>query len=354
MPQISNLNVQVNQNQVNSNQVGVGGGIESGARIAQDLAAIRTGTLVEGRVLSLNRDGSYTVRLEGQGGRAAQTLTARSTLPLIVGEHFRAVWDAKGADGVPVLRLSASELSVLSRLPMADRELATALLSRGLPLSDEVMMAVRDAWKRMGGLPDQVSPILELWARAAPMTGDNVQLLTWYSALDRNAAGGLWERIRREIRERTRKGENPIDVIKNLKERDDEGGRFLKAHSLLLRPPRDECNPLLLSGIFWPSDEDQPLTAKVFSGKAHDVNGKRYWQVGFGVEGSRLGFIGGSVESDGRACNLNLYAESSATCELLKYKRHAVRKELEGQPLVLQSINISRSVIVCQMYQPYD
>ena len=55
-------------------------------------------------------------------------ITESISLSLIVGERFRAVWDASG--DVPVLRLSQSELSFLSQIPVRDRELATALLSR--------------------------------------------------------------------------------------------------------------------------------------------------------------------------------------------------------------------------------
>jgi hypothetical protein len=66
--------------------------------------------------------------------------------------------------------------------------------------------------------------------------------------------------------------------------------------------------------------------------------------MGFATEGPRLGFIGGDVESDGRSYNLNLYAEHPATCELLKRRRHAIRKELEGVPLALQFIGISQGI----------
>jgi hypothetical protein len=86
------------------------------------------------------------------------------------------------------------------------------------------------------------------------------------------------------------------------------------------------------------------LSARVFVGRVHEQKDRGYWQMGFGVEGTRLGLIGGDVESDGRAYNLNLYAEQHATCELLKHKRHAIRKELEGVPLALHFIGISQIV----------
>ena len=89
-----------------------------------------------------------------------------------------------------------------------------------------------------------------------------------------------------------------VEVLRGLKEGEGELARFLRAHSLLMHAPRDEVNPLLLSAPFWPGPEDAPdLTARVFVGRVCEEDGRRYWQVGFGVEGSRLGFVGGAVES---------------------------------------------------------
>jgi len=184
MAQITNLNVQVNQN-LDQNQAGQ----LKEARQSVDgriLPGIRSGALVEGQVLSQNSDGNYTVRVNTQGGQP-YTLMARATVNLIVGEHFRAIWDLSGPDRMPMLRLSDSELSFISKLPMADREMAMALLFRGMPLSDEVMHAVREAWRRMGSKPGQLGSILELWARDLPMTAGNVQILSWYMALNDDA-----------------------------------------------------------------------------------------------------------------------------------------------------------------------
>jgi hypothetical protein len=93
----------------------------------------------------------------------------------------------------------------------------------------------------------------------------------------------------------------------------------------------------------WPAGDDVPhIIARVFLGRIQEEDDRGYWQVGFGVEGSRLGFIGGDVESDGRSYILNLYGDQIATCELLKRKRHTIRKELDGISLALQFIGISR------------
>ena len=340
MAQIPDLNVQLNRNQTNQTAISPDGRVAD-ARL--QLPGIRSGTLVEGQVLSKNGDGNYTVQINAQGGRPTQILLARATVDLIVGEHFRAVWDTSGGDKIPVLRLSQGELSFLSKLPTTDRELATALLSRGMPLSGEVLLSIREAWRRMGGKTEQLPPLLELWARDLPTTPGNVQILSWYLALSGEAAIAIWARIRKELRARSRSGENPVDILKNLMEGDDEIAKFLQGHSLLLRAPREEVSPALLAAPFWPVRDDMPhLSARVFVGRVRKEDDRKYWQVGFNVEGTRLGLIGGDVESDGRSYNLNLYAEQSATCELLQRKRHSIRKALEASSLVLQFIGISR------------
>ena len=345
MAQITNLNVQVNQN-LDQNQVSQGLKESRQATDGRQLPGIRSGALVEGQVLSQNSEGNYMVRVNTQGGQA-YTLLARATVNLIVGEHFRAIWDLSGADKIPMLRLSQNELSFISKLPMADREMAMALLSRGMPLSDEVMHAVRESWRRMGGKPDQLGSILELWARDLPMTVGNVQILSWYMGLNGEAVASIWARIRKNLKERSRKGENPVEVLRGMKEgknsEEEEISRFLQGHSMLLRAPRGGVDPALLGAPLWPAGEDVPhIMARVFLGRVQEGDERKYWQVGFGVEGSRLGFIGGDVESDGRSYVLNIFAEQLATCELLKRKRHAVRKELEGITLALQFIGISQ------------
>ena len=346
MPPISSLNVQVGPNQEGAGQIGAAPLQPARPVPASPLGAIRTGTVVEGQVLARGADGSYSVRIDAQDGRPAQTLSARATLSLIVGEHFRAVWDASGPDGVPVLRLAPEELSFLSRIPVSNREVATALLARGLPLSDEVLFPIRDAWRRMGSAPEQLSSLIELWARGAPLSPENVRLLTEYAALDGFAATALWGRIRKELRERIRRGEDPLDILRGMREGEDDIARFLRAHALLMRAPRDEVNPLLLSAPFWPGSEDaENLTARVFVGRTCEEDGRRYWQVGFGVEGSRLGFVGGTVESDGRGCNLELHADRPEACELLRRRRGDIREELEGTALPVRFINISQSAV---------
>jgi hypothetical protein len=340
MPEITNLNVQLNQNRIAPDAPQT----RTEVPVRLSLPDIRSGTLVEGQVLSRNEDGSYTVRLDSLSG-GPRTLLARATVDLIAGERFRAVWDSSGGDRVPVLRLSQSELSILTKMPLADREMANALLSRGMPLSGEVLHAVRESWRRMGSRPEQLGPLLELWARNLPMTSANAQTLAWYAGLSGEAVSAAWDRVRKELRERLAKGENPVSVLRELKEGEGETAKFLRGHSLLLRAPRGDVNPALLCAPFWPGEDAPHIPAKVFVGRVHEQNGRRYWQVGFSVEGQRLGPVGGDAESDGRSYNLNLYAERSATCELLKRRRHAIRRELEGVPLALQFIGISQGIL---------
>ena len=188
MPPI-NVNVDSGYNQAQQNiSTSTGQGristqpqIQTPSQIAARLAGMRTGQVVEGSVLGQNQDGTYLVRVDVNG--VPQELRARATVSLIPGEHFRAVWDSSGADGVPVLRLSQGELSFLTQIPAKDRELATALLARGLPLSSEVLSAIKDAWRRAGG-QENLSSFIELWARDVPMTLENASLLSQYAAMN--------------------------------------------------------------------------------------------------------------------------------------------------------------------------
>lgn len=351
MPPI-NVNIDNNYNQAQQNistnarqgQISTQPQIQQPSQIAARLAGIRTGMVVEGSVLSQNSDGTYLVRVDVNG--VNQELRARATLSLIPGEHFRAVWDASGADGVPVLRLSQGELSFLSQIPARDRELATALLARGLPLSDEVLTAIKDAWRKFGSDENDLSSFIELWARDVPMTMENASLLSQYAAMNGNQATEMWNRIRKELKERASKGEDPVKALKGMKEGNDDIAKFLQAQSILMKSPRNEVNPALLAAPFWPlmDNANQNMTARVYVGRSasSDDDGQRYWQVGFGITGSVLGEVGGLVESDGKSCNLTLNAERQETCRILERRRRELRRELLGIAIPVSFIGISR------------
>ena len=343
------INVQVDQgyNQAQQNistnarqgQISTQPQIQSPAQIAARLAGVKTGTVVEGSVLSQNKDGTYLVRVDVNG--VAQELRARATLSLIPGEHFRAVWDASGSDGVPVLRLSHGELSFLSQIPARDRELATALLARGLPLSSEVLNSIKDAWRRSGSDSEELSSFIELWARDVPMTKENAMLLSEYAAMNGQDATEMWNKIRKELRERSRNGD-PVKVLRKMKEGNDDVARFLQAQSILMKSPRNDVNPALLAAPYWPlmDSTSQNMTARVYVGRSASEEGQKYWQVGFGITGSVLGEVGGLVESDGKSCNLTLNAEKPETCRILERRRRDLRRELQGLEIPVTFIGI--------------
>ena len=314
--------------------------IQQPSQIAARLAGMKTGQVVEGSVLGQNQDGTYLVRVDVNG--IPQELRARATVSLIPGEHFRALWDASGADGVPVLRLSQGELSFLSQIPAKDRELATALLARGLPLSNEVLSAIKDAWRKAGG-QNELSSFIELWARDVPMTAENASLLSQYAAMNGAEATEMWNRIRKELRERTKEGKDPVKALKSMKDGSDETAKFLQAQSILMKPPRNDVNPALLAAPFWPLMENssQNMTAKIYVGRSSSDETQKYWQVGFGITGSSLGEVGGLVESDGKSCNLTLNAEKVSTCRLIERHRRDLRRELQGVGIPVTFIGIA-------------
>ncbi len=348
MPSINvNVDSGYNQNQANiSTNTGQGRistqpQIQTPSQIAARLAGMRTGQVVEGSVLSQNQDGTYLVRVDVNG--IPHELRARATVSLIPGEHFRALWDASGPDGVPVLRLSQGELSFLTQIPAKDRELATALLARGLPLSSEVLTAIKDAWRKAGG-GENLSSFIELWARDVPMTLENASLLSQYAAMNGAEATEMWNKIRRELKERTREGGDPVKALKAMKEGNDDTAKFLQAQSILMKSPRNDVNPALLAAPFWPlmDNTQQNMTAKIYVGRTVSDETQKYWQVGFGITGSALGEVGGLVESDGKSCNLTLNAEKASTCRLIEKRRRELRRELQGVGIPVTFIGVAQ------------
>jgi len=298
------------------------------------LPRIADGTVVNGLVLEAREEGSYLVRVAGQA------LLARANLPLLPGQHFRAVWDASG--DIPVLRLSDAEAALLGKLPAGDREVASALLSRGLPLDSRALASLRSAWSGMGGQPSQLAPLAELWARGIPLTAGNVQVLAWYFTLGEKEAASLWKKVRDEIRSRAARGENPLAILKEMTGGDDERAAFLRGHALLSRPSREGIDPSLLAPALLPAgDGEGTLTARITTG-AWKRQGKSFWSISFEMEGDHIGPVGGDVESDGKNLGVTLKAERSEAFEVLRLRRHLLRRQLADLPLALQHLAVAR------------
>ncbi len=244
---------------------------------------------------------------------AGRFLTAHSTVSLSVGQRFRAVWDASGS--VPLLRLQESELAILGRVAPQDRELAEALLSRGLPLSKDVLGSLRGAWLRLGGgSSDRLGSMVELWARQLPLSEENMRVLTWYAGLGDQEVRSYWRRLREQLR----KPENAMG--KSILERmgnDEELRQFATATGLLATPAREGVDPALLAPVRWPLDEDEPLPAKVSAHVEETRHGKIY-RVAFEMEGEALGTVGGEVTSDGVQLAVNLRPEEPMMAALLR------------------------------------
>ncbi len=270
---------------------------------------------------------------------AGQNLLARANLPLLAGQHFQGIWDASGE--VPVLRLLEGETALLGSLSPADRETASALLSRGLPLDRGVLAALKSALSA-GGKDLSPGVLAELWARGLPLTAENAEVLSWYLARGKKEISELWKKIREEIRTRARKGENPLDVLRELLSGKDEKGMFLRGQALLSRPSREGLDPSLLASAFLPAGGgEDPLLARI-SARIRTKGERTFWSLSFGMEGEGLGQVWGEAESDGRSLSVALRAEREETFESLRTRQAEFRREMGSLSLVLQSLSISR------------
>lgn len=295
--------------------------------------SIVDGSIVEGRVLSAE-NGAYTVRIAGQN------LMARSNLTLFPGQHFQAMWDAKG--DIPVLRLRPEDAALLGRLPEGDREAASLLLSKGLPLTDELLLGLRRELRRMGGDSTSMNSIVELMARGESVSSEKAGLVSWYLAMDSNSVAGYWRRIRRELRERSGKGENPLSVLRDMREENGDAGKFLRAHAMISRPPREPFSQAALAGAWWPTSEDDYLPAKVSFRSSDDRSGKgrRFYQVSFELEGVAIGEVSGRLESDGRALAVSIGAEDQFGRERIAGRLSELREDLSALGMALQYLGV--------------
>ncbi len=298
------------------------------------LPKIADGTAVNGLVLEAREEGIYMVRVAGQA------LLARANLPLIPGQHFRAVWDASG--DIPVLRLSGAATALTGELPQGDREIASALLSRGLPIDGKALASLKAAWTGMGGLPAQLGPLAELWARGIPLTPGGVQVLAWYFSLGDREVSSFWKKIREEVRRRSAGGESPAQILKELMNGGDDRAAFLKGHGLLSRPSRDGVDPSLLAPALIPAgDGEGALMARITAG-SWKRPGRSFWSLSFEIEGDFLGPLSGSLETDGRNLGVVLKAEREEAFGILNARRRALRRELGSLRTALQGLAVVR------------
>lgn len=293
---------------------------------------IPDGSLVEGLVTSKEGEG-YLVRIGGQ------TLNARSTIPLFVGQRFRAVWD--GSTSPPMLRLQMADMSVLAKFTGRDQQIAFALASRGLPLKDEVIWGLRQQWMQSGGDPAKLGALVELWARGASMTEGNVALLSWYMDMSPETAMQIWRRIRERLH--SRKFSSPKEMLSAIKgDGDDEVKKFLQAHSLAGRPARRGMDPaLLLAPAWWPVEDDggRQMMARVsFSSEEHSE--RKVWWLAFELDGNSLGLVLGDVMTNGRALSVNIKLKDSLKIEYVESNIETLREDLAETSLTVQHIGV--------------
>lgn len=304
-----------------------------GALISRGMP-IPDGTPVEGKVMSV-LEGAYMVRIAGRD------LVARSNLSLFPGQHFRALWDGRGE--IPMLRLRAEDAALLGRLPREDREIASLLLSKGLPITDGFLLAVRREMRLMDGGVGTMNALIELMARGESISPEKVRLIMWYMDLDAGAVVLQWRKIQRELEQRKKKGENPLLSLRSMKNGDGETARFLQAHSMLSKPAKEDFAGASLTGSWWPAGDDGSIPATVRFSASSPKNGRgKFYRVDFSVEGASLGAVDGVLESDGKSMTISLKVRSDEAERTLLDGLPSLRDDLDGGALALQYLGISR------------
>jgi hypothetical protein len=294
---------------------------------------IQNGAVVEGLVTAKEGD-AYLVRIGNQ------MLNARSTIPLFIGQRFRAVWDSSTAP--PMLRLQQSDMAVLARFTGKDQQIATALLSRGLSVKDDVIWGLRQQWMHNGGDPSKLGVMVELWARGAAMTENNIALLSWYMELLPGNAFEIWKKIRDRLHER--KYNSPKELLSAIKGDDDADVRkFLQAHALAGKPARRGLDPaMLMAPAWWPVGDEESgrsMMARV-SISTEELEDRRAWWLAFEMEGDSLGPVFGAVMTNGRAMSISLRLRDESKLDFVQDNLPELRDDLSEVPLVLQYLGI--------------
>jgi hypothetical protein len=266
-------------------------------------------------------------------------MNARSTIPLFVGQRFRAVWDASVSP--PVLRLRAADMAVLARFAGKEHSVALVLLARGLPVDDESVRLLKNMWMKSGGENFKLGALAELWARGAEMTEHNISLLVWYMGLSPEETARIWKKIIKRLR--GEKFTSPKKLAESLfGDENEETGKFLKAHALAVRPARQGVDPAsLLIPAWWPvNDGGEPMRARVaFSREKLDA--RRIWRGTFEFEGRFLGPVRGDVITNGKVLSANIRMKDESKVEDVQTSLPELRRNLEAIPLSLQFLGVS-------------
>ena len=309
----------------------VGDGVPLSRPDAARPGGVADGSLVEGLVTGKEGE-MYYVKI------GSQTLTARSTIQLYVGQRFRAMWDASTSP--PTLRLRHADMTMLARFSGSDKNVAVAFLSRGMPVNEEHVAELRRLWMKSGGDPSRLGALAELWARGAAMTDRNADLLVWYMGLPGEYVARIWKRIRERLR--GGKFSSPKELLAALREGDDEEAEnFLAAHALAGRPAKGGLDPAsLLAPAWWPVDAgEEPAMARVaFAHEIHDERG--VWRVSFDYEGRSLGPVHGGLLANDRAMSVSIKLEKETGAECVRRSLPDLRRELSSVPLILQYLGV--------------
>lgn len=308
------------------------GGVSGAARPGAPGQGIANGSVVEGLVTSAS-EGGYMVRIGGQ------MLSARSTIPLFVGQRFRAVWDSTSMP--PTLKLQSSDMQVLSRFSGRDQQIAFSLLSRGLPVNDQTLLPLRQAWLSSGGDPNKLGVMAELWARGLQMTDANISLFSWYMGLTPEQASQIWKRIKEKMD--SRRYDSPADLLEALRDEgdDEEMSRFMKAHAMAGKPARRGLDPtLLLAPAWWPvSDGDSGGMARV-SISYEEERGVRVSWMNFEMECDYLDLVRGDAMTNERAISANIRMRREDRIPEVEAALPELREELSSLSLPIQRLAV--------------
>lgn len=287
---------------------------------AQELSAIRpssaipNGSLVKGLVLEKRGDG-YIVEIQGQ------RMYAASSLDLEVGERFVGIWDSTHIP--PLLKIKQDEMALHQKLTDFERSILHALLDRQLPVTEGLIKALSSLLMKMASSDDNLSILIELYARGLPLDEANVKTLSWYLGLTDV-----------EIR----KYEKHIkDTLKNPKEmKDSEATAYLKSLLLLARPLKNVIYPYNFLPLLFHLDGDKSVKIWISS----QEEPKKAVKLLFHFEGHNIGLVEGELVFADDAYGVTLRPKSDVVKELISKELSHLDKALKSLSLQLIYLNL--------------